>query len=434
MKISGMRNPFGGGIRVRNRTLLSWLALIVSLWSVLFCSINNLPGPASFIKYLPDGILLVMLLLCIGRKKAVIKRNVLLPLKVALAFFIFCFLVYLFRYQSVAYFLWGFRNNFRFYIAFFVFVAYLDETDVGTWFKTMDILFWVNAVLSVLQFVVLGIDGDSLGGIFGIQGGSNGFTMCFMSVVVGKSLLENFHGEEKTVMSLLKCAAAIMIATMAEMKFFFFVMIYLLIAAAIMTHFSAKKVIYLLLTLGSLMLAAALLVEWFGFEGFFSLERLWESATQQNYSSSGDINRLSAIPGLIQRLDLSLLEQTFGMGLGNCDTSAFAVCNTPFYQQYGYLHYTWFTSAMVFLETGYVGLGIYLSFFAVCFYRARKNNKDGVGNQLFNRLAVIMSLLCAVLVVYNSSLRIEAGYMVYFVLALPFMRQSSEDTEDYTQR
>ena len=85
------------------------------------------------------------------------------------------------------------------------------------------------------------------------------------------------------------------------------------------------------------------------------------------YVSNNDINRLTAIPSLIQRLDLSPMQQFFGLGLGNCDTASFSICNTPFYRHYDYLHYTWFTSAMIFLETGYLGLGLYTSFFVSCF-------------------------------------------------------------------
>lgn len=413
---------------LKNRSTLQWVVLLISLWSILFKPISLLSGPLSYLKYVPDGILLLLLVIALCKKRISLKRTLLAPLCIVLTCFSLCLIVGVFRYQSAAYFLWGFRNNFRFYIAFFSFIAWLDEFDAALWFKTMDVFFWINAGLSAIQFFFMGIKGDYLGGIFGILGASNGFTLCFMSIVLGKSLLEAFAQKKRITDALIKSIVAILVATMAEMKFFFFVVVFLLVGATILTGFSFRKMIVILMGMIALSFGAVVLVDMFGFEGFFSLEKLWESAIQENYSSSGDINRLSAIKSLILRIGLNPIDQIFGLGLGNCDTSAFAVCNTPFFQQYGHLHYTWFVSAMLFLETGYLGLGLYICFFVICFVKAYRNYRARSGNVPYNQLAILVSGLCIILVFYDSSLRVESGYMMYFVLALPFIRQKSAQT------
>lgn len=421
MKEKHVQFSLDNGIRIKNRTFVQWLIILVALWSVLMRPVSSLPGVLGYLKYAPDGILFLLLLLSLRQKTLMFRREILANVLIVLGFFVYCLVVYLLRYQSIAYFLWGFRNNFRLYIAFFVFIAYLDVRDVSMWFKVMDVLFWVNAVVSVFQFVVLGIRGDYLGGIFGIQGATNGYTLGFMSIVIGKTLLESFDGSKSFWMGMLKCVASIGVAAMAELKIYFFMFPLLMIAVSILTRFSLRKLIFLILGFLVITFGAMLLVNWFGFQGFLSLKELWLSATKDSYASQGDINRLSAIPALSQEIMKSPIQRIFGLGLGNCDTSAFAVCNTPFYQNYGYLHYTWFTAAMIFLETGYLGLVIYSSFFVVCFLQACKRYKTGVGNLLYNRLAIMMSLLCVVLMVYNASLRTEPGYMIYFVLATPFI-------------
>ena len=124
------------------------------------------------------------------------------------------------------------------------------------------------------------------------------------------------------------------------------------------------------------------------------------------------------------------LQQIFGMGLGNCDLSELSIFNSTFHQKYEFLHYSWFSSAMMFLETGFVGIAIYISFFVICLKRAVSDLKSGMGNKLFCQLTVIMAVMCIVLFFYNSSLRIESAYMVYFVLALPFMVRSSGSTHE----
>lgn len=432
MKNTHTLTPIKNRIQIKNRTFLQWLTLIVAFWTVLFKPVSGLPGPISYIKYTPDGILIIMLALCLVRKKVIIKRELQSIVRIVIVFFLYCLLSYLPQYQSVAYFLWGFRNIFRFYIAFFLFCTYLNQADTNTWFKVMDFLFWINAGLSLLQFFFLGISGDYLGGIFGIQGASNGFTLCFMSIVVSKSLLEAFNGNESFSLSIVKCVVSILVAAMAEMKFYYFVLLFLLVGTAGITRFSGRKVFFLILSLVAVMFGAVLLVEWFGFGGFLSFEGLWEAAVKENYSSVGDINRLSAIPSLCRRIVTNPVQQFLGLGLGNCDTSSFAICNTPFYQNYGYLHYTWFTSAILFLETGFIGLGIYTSVFIACFFQAYSRTKTKTGNLMHNQLAILISILCVILIFYNSSLRIESGYMMYFVLALPFIRQDSEKQDEQT--
>lgn len=421
MKEKHVQFSLGNRIKVKNRTFLQWLVVIVALWSVLFKTVSILPGALSYLKYLPDAILLALLLLSFRQKKMMIRRDILPLLLIAIGFFVYCLVIYVIQYQSIAYFLWGFRNKFRYYIAFFTFISYLDEEDVSTWFKVMDILFWVNAVLSAFQFFVLGVGGDFLGGIFGLAGASNGFTLCFLCVVIGKTLLEAFDGSEAFWKSMLKCVVSIAVAAMAELKFYFFVFVVLMIGATILTRFSIKKMAFLMVGFVALMIGALLLAEWFGSYGFLSLEELWASATKDSYASDGDINRLSAVTTLAERILTNPLQQVFGLGLGNCDTSAFAVCNTPFYRRYGYLHYTWFTSAMTFLETGYLGLGIYTTFYLGCFGYSNKCFRAKIGNILYSRIAILMSLLCLVLTVYNASLSTESGYMMYFVLAAPFI-------------
>jgi hypothetical protein len=214
---------------------------------------------------------------------------------------------------------------------------------------------------------------------------------------------------------------SIVVAAMAELKFYFFVFALLMIGASILTHFSVRKIVFLLLGAIVIMIGAMVLVQWFGFNGFLSLDRLWEYATKDSYSSEGDINRLSSVTALSERVLTNPVQRIFGLGLGNCDTSAFAICNTPFYRNYGYLHYIWFTIAMIFLETGYVGLIIYSGFFVVCLLRASGHLRTQTDDLIYSKLSILIAGLCLIVMVYNASLRTEPGYMFYFVLAAPYI-------------
>ena len=144
---------------------------------------------------------------------------------------------------------------------------------------------------------------------------------------------------------------------------------------------------------------------------------------------SNDMNRLTAFSISLNRFLLKGSEKLFGLGLGNCDYStAFTFLATPFYLQNRLLHYTWFSSAFLLLETGIVGLCLYLLFFVAVFINAGKRGRTGKANIVYCQMAQIMSIIGCLMVIYNSSLRIEAAYMLFFVLAVPFVNNGRDRT------
>lgn len=387
--------------------------------------ILHLPGA---VRYLMDLILAVFCIIMIKNRFFVINPKV-KPLTILVfVFMMYTLVVYAFNFQSPFYYLWGFRNNFRCFIAFFVYVTYVCGREARSWLKLLDVLFWVQLVLIVIQFFAFDVRGDLLGGLFGITEHTNGYTTMLLCIVVSKSLLSTFSQTEKVWLCVLKCLASLFISSMTEIKFFSVMFVVILVASACITKLSKRKVFIVLAGIAGVLVFSSVLVYWYDeFENYLSFESLWELATKDNYSSQNDLNRLSAIFVLIENYVENPLQQLFGMGLGNCDMSSVPIFNSVFYQTHSYLHYTWFYYVMLFMETGFVGLGLYLSFFVICFIRARKIMKRGNGDPMFCRLAMLTSLVCTCLVFYNASLRIEAGYTAFFILSLPFL----EDTEQY---
>ena len=336
-------------------------------------------------------------------------------------FFFYCLILYLFRFQSIIYFLWGARNNFRFYIFFFAVVMFLTEEDAERFFVALDAVFWFNALVTLVQYFGFGYMQDYLGGIFGVDSGVNALSIIFFSIVLSRSLLRYMEQKEHFGLCAAKCSMALVISALAELKFFFVFFLIILIMAAVLTAFSWRKLLILALCAGLISLCSTLLVLLFDFEDFLSLENIWKVATQEYYSSAQTVNRLSAIPTLSKMLVTEFNERLFGLGLGNCDTSSFDICNTPFYQLHGYLRYTFFSVAFLFLEVGYLGLLLYTAFFVFCFVMIYRRIKLQLCNRHHGQVGLIMAVLAVILILYNSSLRAEAGYIVYFVLALPFL-------------
>jgi len=401
--------------------LIFWIVALPLLWGMVF-QLLSLPA---LVKYTADVAWLGLLGFMVFRRNIEIDKKILPLVLVVTAFFLYCLVMYVINYQSIIYFLWGMRNNFRFYVLFFAVVLYFQERDAHKAFQIFDILFWVNVPIVLIQYFVFGYKQDYLGGIFGVESGANAATIIFFTVVLSRSMLRYMEGEESFGLCASKCVVALFFSALAELKFFFVFFIIIMTMAAFLTSFSWRKLLIFVVCAVLVSVTSALLVTLFDFEGFLSLERIWENATQEHYSSDQTVNRLSAIPTLSKTVVPDLGDRVFGLGLGNCDTSSFAICNTPFYQNYGHLRYTFFSAAFLFLEVGYIGLLMYVSFFVAAFILIRKRIKQGLCDEQHGCIALIMAVLSIVLVVYNSSLRAEAGYMVFFVLALPFLEKRS---------
>ena len=409
-------------IRIKHRSQSEVMIQLLVLLPFLLSALTELLPFPDGIKYVCDAAWLYLLVLLIIQRKPAGKGYAAL-FSLIIFFFIYTVLNYVVNFQSPLYYLWGVRNNFRFYAAFLAFTYFLKEEQAEYYFSLFDKIFWIDAAVSLIQYYVFGIDGDYLGGVFGAKNGCNGYTTVFFAIIVVKSVVFFLEGKETAWLCMAKCAVALYIAALAELKFFFAAFLLIVLLGAMWTGFTWRKLLLILGGALGVSLGTALLTQMFsGGVKWFTLEWLLETASaDRGYTSSGDLNRLNAIPQINELWLTNWGQRLFGLGLGNCDTSNFAIVNTPFYKANGDMHYTWICYAMMYLETGYIGLVFYWGFFALVFAGAHRIEKRSEGiTKTYCRIAKIMAVMCVIITVYNSSLRAEAGYMAYFVLAIPF--------------
>lgn len=405
---------------------------IIMIMPFLFGLFNLLSIP-SYLKYGLDICWIGLLLsLFINREKF---ENIHKFLFIwVVLFFLYTLLVYILKYQSVLYYLWGFRNNFRFYIVFFGFIVFLRKKDVKFYLSLLDKIFWINSFVCFIQFFLFNISGDNLGGLFGTERGCNGYINIFFVIVATKSIIYYLNRKESMLGCLSKCGVIMIISAFAELKFVFLEFAVIVFLASLLTGFTMRK---LFLTLG------ALLGIWLGINvllGLFSNSAdsfTWEgmlenASAEEGYSSSGDLNRLTTIPIISSKFFKSFTLKLVGLGLGNCDTSAFSFLNTPFFIENEGLRYNWFSSAFTFLETGYIGLIFFFGFYLVVFFSVLRLLKRTNEEKEFYQMGAIVAICCLLLGIYNSSLRMESAYMVYFVLAIPFILQKDKLYDDLT--
>ena len=411
-------------IRIKKRSQAEWLMWLLLMLPFVFGTCIEILHFPRVVRYIPD-VAWVWLLVLMFRKQRSTDRVYMSGAALwILVYVLYTGLVYVLQYQSPFYFLWGTRINVRYYVAFFAFVAFLSHRDVKDYLRIFDILFWVNFAVSLLQYCVLAIKQDNLGGLFGTESGVNGYTNIFFLIVVSKSLIFYLNGRERGRDCVMKCAAALLVAALSELKFFFAEFVLVIVLASLATRFTWKKLGMIIGGCVAVIMGAALLTQLFpDFADFFSVEWFMETALSgKGYTSAGDLNRMNAIPQINEMWLKTGWQRIFGLGLGNCDTSGFAFLNTPFFEKYGDMHYTWLSYAMIYLETGWIGLIFYFGFFLLV-YRGICRIQKRVQREAasYCQIGRIMAILCMVISIYNSSLRTEAGYMAYFVLAIPFV-------------
>lgn len=413
-------------IRLRKRTQPEFFMDILLLLPFLFAAASQLLGLPFGLEILCDAAAVFLLVLVSIQRREWPRANKLLLTWVCL-FAIYTLVGYLIHFQSVFYYIWGLRNNFRFYIAFFAFMLFIKEDRVAAYWRLFDALFWINSLICLFQYYVLGYKGDHLGGLFGIEKGSNGYLNIFLVIICVRAVVYYLNRQENLWLCVAKCGMALYLAALSELKFFYVEFLMIVALALLISRFSWRKLAVIIGTAIGLPAAVMLLGVLFpNFANFFSLDFFLETAlADRGYTSSGDLNRLNSIGRISELFLKSFPQQLFGLGLGNADVGGPAIFTTPFFGQYSYLHYSWLSLAFLFLETGYIGLTFFFGFFALLYVQAGKIAKTADAyRKSWCQIAMILAACCVVIAVYNNSLRVESGYMVYFVLALPFIAKS----------
>ena len=388
-----------------------------------------LPIPDA-IKFLCDGFLVLLLLKLFSQRFTKID-NYSMPFVVIVGLFFFITLVgYLFNYQSVFYYLWGLRNNIRMFVAFFAFAYLADWEDANGWIKALDVLFVINFAVVILQYFS-GYGQDYIGGIFGTSKGCNGSLLIFLCIVFAKTILSFMRGEEKMSKCIFVSVASLLVSTLSELKMFFILFILILFMASFMTAHSIKKTLFFAFGAVLVVLFSTLLtVLYKDFTDFLSFDSLIKALTDTGYATDEDIGRFTALPVISQRFLPGFFRKLFGLGLGNCDSSSLSMFNTPFFKSHQTVHYSYFSYAFLFLETGFVGLALYASFFVASFFVSRKLKKLDMADEFACQMSIILSVISLILLVYNSSLRMEIGFMLFFVLALPIISANEQRESD----
>ncbi len=414
-------------IRVRRRSQQEWTICYIILMPFLFYFLMDLLRLPSVIKYTLDACWLFLLLSLAAHNRKTDFRYARSYIWVGV-FFLTTLFWYFVSFQSPFFYLWGLRINFRYYILFFACIVYMSTSDIEAYLELFDKLFWVNAAVIALQYTVFGFYGDWLGGLFGTEKGCNSGLNIFYVIMMAKTVLFYIAKYESLRSCVVKIAIMVITAAAAELKFFYLECFLIFIFAEMFSEFSWRKLSMVLLSCAFLFIGVNVLVLLFpNASEILSFDAIIKySGSSRGYSGAKDINRLTAIAIISDRFLETLPQKLFGLGLGNCDTGAISLVATPFYREYSYLHYGWFSSASVFLEMGYIGILFVIGFFGNAFYKGISNKYETQRENVYCQLAAIVAICCIAVFFYDNTLRREFGYIAYFVVSFPSIIQKTK--------
>lgn len=331
--------------------------------------------------------------------------------------------------------IWGVRNTFRFFGFLYVCVALLDRSDIDKVFSLFFGVQMVNLVLSLIQYSQ-GFSQDNLGGIFGTAVGCNGYSNVFFCILLAYYALAYADGRKGMARLLFVLASTLALAALAELKIYYIEAVLIVVFAFLCRANKVRSFVMLLILGTAFSVALQMLSE--VFPGAYAMLMDVDAIMAYSTDSSGavygyNIGRLSAfgdINRLIFRDDLSL--NLFGIGFGNAGYSSFSIFTSSFYQAYGSLNYHFFTHQTWFIETGFVGFGLFILLFLTLFSYCGKWASKIPADSFYFRLTQIVIVVTVLCFWYNQTVRVEAAYLTFFVLSIPFIIVRSNSFEGRT--
>lgn len=393
------------------------------LWVLVMLWLRDVARFPSLITYLTDVFMVSSLVLQINR----IRRNIRLAntktqSKIVLAILSCIAIGIILNLVKPLLVIWAARNNLRFYVFFYICIGVLNIEDIDKILVLLKKFFWMNVALCTCQYFVMGLKGDHLGGFFGTTEGCNAFMNILLCCICANVFAEYGSGKFHLGKLVLYLAFSLYIAVLSELKFFYVEVVLMVMVFVIYSKPSVKTVLMCLLSLlaGGLLILVLAEIDPHSLTILLDEQALIRYIAGNGYTSSGDINRLTAIPQIQSRFFAgNLLRTLFGFGFGNCETSKFDFLNSDFFMQYGHLNYRWFTHAWVFLEQGILGLSLLFIFFFSLLMTSIKM-KHSIRPDLALTATIFIST-CILGMIYNCSIQLEIGYLMAVMVAIPFI-------------
>ena len=298
----------------------------------------------------------------------------------------------------------------RYALAIFIGVIFVQKSQIIKLFNFKEFLLIVNVLVMLIQYVFMGLEQDDIGGTFGNTAGVNAIqnVLCIYVVIYELCMFVNKKSSIKRLLFYL--FITLCIASLAEITVFFGELI-LIFGCFILFSKQIdflKKIIILFGSILVLFLGVrfyliifpdrAFLLSWNNILNYLGFNTA--------YGNTG-VYTISRIRPFYQLKNFFMMNNhTFWLGLNINVVSK----SSLFYSLYNLrLHYDWFSSTIVFLEIGFLGVLCFLStWFLYLITGILCKNKN-----MWTYFGIFLSLINFILFFYNDSL--TNMYTAYFI-------------------
>lgn len=401
---------------------------LILIFSAGFLSMIN--KYAYNVTYLIDFTNLLLLLIMIkDRKKITVKnKNYKSIMRYMIILSIMFIVTSIFRSESLLLLLWASRR----FIGYFIFFGAVVKYYRGDYLKLFNKIYWINFAMAVFEFFILHQTQDWLGGIFGIIGGTaNAPLILFLSISTVIYFVQYFNKQITLSYLGITSVSSMAVASMGELKIFYFIFAIILFLTVVMTKFSKNKLMAIMVSFFIMLLGVSLLYKVFpNFDrNYFTVDFfLGTYASKQGYTSTHDVNRLYFRP-VLNPLFKNKFEYLFGKGLGNCSYINFMKKYSNFYKNYYRLHYDWFSSTNLYIENGIIGFIMFFALFIIYIIYVRKQLSEKTSNIVYCEIGEVLAAIVLLFLLYNNSLFQAEAYLIYFILAFPFINKLRMEEE-----
>lgn len=323
--------------------------------------------------------------------------------------------------------IWATRNNFFFIIFFFICTIAMNAKDTERILDNIVKLQVYNVLCVLIEFFIMHRKNDFLGGMFGTTQGCNVYLNVYMMVITTYTIVRYLYKKTPVSTVLLVVVSNAAIAAVSELKFYYFELGMILILALVLSGKSSKNLYIVVFIFGALFIGIRILsvVNSGSIDILSSFDSLIEYSTEDYANDEGFmITRITSFSQINKYFfNNRTIYKLFGFGFGSCESSkTFAWANSSFATAHEDTGYRNLTVSVNYLETGYIGLILFIAIFVFILLNTKKYK--GMFDEKYDYIVVLSQTFIPLLIInfwYNASIRIECAYLSYFMLAVIYI-------------
>lgn len=312
-------------------------------------------------------------------------------------------------------FIWGIRNQYFSLAIFFASASFLCIYDINKIFNFFFYFQFLNLACVLYQYFVLGYYSDENNGAFTSGNGQD----IFCGILIVYYLYVYMHRGCKAWHFIFVLVSSLIIAALEEEKFMF-IEIVIIFAYYYFTSekYDAKTIAIAIVFIIVFGVGLSILIQVVGTE---SLEILTNKDAFVEYQESAYALPRVGSSAIIEKMFFTDdFQYFFGLGMGTCeDASTLSFINTEFYKKYGWLEYTWFTFKINFLQTGWLGIFLFVMFFvSIIFVNIHSKKNCPRRLKYYYDISIVITIICIMMIWYNATLRSYNTIIPFFALSL----------------